>query len=250
MAILEQHSPTGDNRWDKKKIKKATQKLFDEIYEYSNRLYAESEQSVLLVLQGMDASGKDGLTRKLFQQTSPAWVNVHSFKKPNNKEMAQDYLWRIHQRTPAKGLITVFNRSYYEDILVPSVYGFIKPEIIEQRYEQINHFEKHLEENGTKIVKCYLNLSYEKQHEKLRERIENPAKNWKHSDGDWETRKHWHEFMDVYETLFERCNTVPWHIIPCDHNWTKEYAAAKILVETLKQMDPQFPKAELSLEKY
>ena len=242
--MLDQHLAAGPFDWDKKEIKRQTEDLLDDVYEYSKRLYAEGKRSILLVLQGMDASGKDGLTRALFRKVSPAWVNVHAFKKPTDEERAHDFLWRIHRVTAEKGLITVFNRSHYEDILVPSVYGYIDQEVIEQRYEQINHFEKHLEATGTKIIKCYLNVSYEKQKQKLLERINTQEKHWKHSDGDWETRKYWDDFMKVYETLFTRCNEVPWHFLPCDHNWTKLYAAARILVSTLKQMDPQFPDLE------
>ncbi len=244
MSLLSKHNSKGDKSWNKKEIKKKTEAILNEIAILHRRLYAEGKQSILLVLQGMDASGKDGLTRELFKKVSPAWVNVHSFKKPNDEEMAHDYLWRIHKRTPEKGMITVFNRSHYEDILVPSVYGFIDKAIIEKRYNQLNQFEKHLEENGTRIIKCYLNVSYEKQEEKLKERMTNPEKFWKHSDGDWETREHWDEFMKVYETIFERCNDVPWHIIPCDKNWTKLYTVATILLETLKEMNPQLPALE------
>lgn len=241
MGILAQHNPKGPQDWEKDTIKKKLKGLLDEIYEYNRRLYAEGKQSVLLILQGMDASGKDGLTRNLFEQSSPSWVKVHSFKKPSDKEFAHDFLWRIHQCAPEKGMITVFNRSHYEDILVPSVYGYIDQEAIDKRYNQINQFEKHLEENGTRIIKCYLNVSYEKQEQKLLERINTPDKNWKHSDGDWETREKWHEFMDVYESLFERCNDIPWNIIPCDRNWTKSYTVANILLDTLKDMNPQYP---------
>ncbi len=248
MALLDNHRADGPQDWDKKEIKDTTDDLLDDVYEYSKRLYAEGKRSVLIVLQGMDASGKDGLTRTLFRKVSPSWVNVHSFKKPTDTEMAHDFLWRIHQCTPEKGTITVFNRSHYEDILVPSVYGYIDQETIDKRYEQINQFEKHLEANGTKILKFYLNVSYEKQEQKLLERINTKEKHWKHSDGDWETRDKWHEFMKVYDTVFERCNDIPWHIIPCDHNWTKLYSAADILINTLKEMDPQFP--ELDSERF
>lgn len=244
MGTLAKHNPKGNSSWEKKKIKKETELLLEEIYGYINKLYAEGKQSVLIVLQGMDASGKDGLTRNLFKMVSPAWVNVHSFKKPNDEEFAHDFLWRIHKKTPEKGMVTVFNRSHYEDILVPSVYGYLDKETIEKRYEQINQFEKYLEANGTRVIKCYLNLSYEKQGLKLQERIDTPEKNWKHSDGDWATREHWDEFMEVYETLFEKCNDVPWNIIPCDRNWTKLYSVATILRDTLKEMNPQFPGLE------
>lgn len=248
MGILDQHSTSGPAHWEKKETEAATKVLLDEIYEYSKRLYAEGKRSILLVLQGMDASGKDGLTRTLFKEVSPAWVTVHSFKKPTDKEAAHDFLWRIHQCTPENGIITVFNRSHYEDILVPSVYGYIDKETIDKRYDQINAFEKYLEANGTTILKFYLNVSYDKQEEKLLERINTREKHWKHSDGDWSTRDNWDSFIQVYEQIFERCNEVPWHIIPCDHNWTKLHTAATILVDTLKQMDPQFP--ELDSERF
>ena len=241
MALLDNHRPNGPENWNKKQIKKATEPLLDDLYEYTKRLYAEGKRSILIVLQGMDASGKDGLTRTLFQKVSPAWVNVHSFKKPSDEEFAHDFLWRIHKRTPEKGIITVFNRSHYEDILVPSVYGYIDQATIDQRYDQINQFERYLEANGTKVLKFYLNVSYDKQEQKLNERINTKEKHWKHSDGDWETREHWNEFMDVYESIFQRCDDIPWHIIPCDHNWTKLYTAAQIVADTLKEMDPQFP---------
>ncbi|MBU2020108.1 MAG: polyphosphate kinase [Bacteroidetes bacterium] len=241
MNILKKHNPDGPSSWRKPKIERETGKLLDEIYEWSKKLYGESQQSVLLVLQGMDASGKDGLVRELFQKVSPAWVNVHSFKKPTDEELAHDFLWRVHSKTPKKGMITVFNRSHYEDILVPSVYGYIDKKTIDNRYKQINDFEQMLEENGTKIIKIYMNLSLNVQERKLRERIDTPEKHWKHSDGDWETRSQWNEFMEVYERIFERCNEVPWHIVPCNRNWTKVYSVAKIIVEELRKMDPKFP---------
>lgn len=244
MGVLDKKSALGNPDWDKDKIEKKTDDLIDEAYDLIKRLYAENKQSVLLVLQGMDASGKDGLTRTLFKKVSPAWVNVQSFKKPSDEEMAHDYLWRIHKHTPKKGMITVFNRSHYEDILVPSVYGYIDKKTIENRYEQINQFEKYLEENGIKVLKFYLNVSKEKQLIKLNERIDTPEKHWKHSDGDWETREHWEEFMKVYEQIFQRCNDVPWHFIPCDRNWEKLYVASQILVKTLKEINPQFPNLE------
>lgn len=248
MTLLSQHSPSGPAHWVKDDIKKETKALLEELYEYTRRLYAEGERSILLVLQGMDASGKDGLTRSLFKLASPAWVDVHSFKKPSALEAEHHFLWRIQQRVPKKGMIGVFNRSHYEDILVPSVYGHIDDEVVESRYEAINHFEQYLERNGTRVIKCYLNLSHEKQKEKLLERVQRAEKHWKHSDGDWETREYWQRFMEVYETLFSRCNHVPWNIIPCDKNWTKLYTVATILLAELKQIDPSYP--SLSSERF
>jgi len=244
MNILKSHNPDGPASWSKTKIERETAKLLDQLYEFTKRLHGEGKQSILLVLQGMDASGKDGLVRELFTKASPAWIQVHSFKKPTDEEFAHDFLWRIHQKTPAKGMITVFNRSHYEDILVPSVYGYIDKKVIDKRYQQINDFERMLEENGTRVVKIYLNLSYNVQERKLRERIDTPEKHWKHSDGDWDSREKWNEFMAVYEKIFEKCNTVPWHIVPCNKNWTKLYATAKAMVEVMRKMNPQFPPLE------
>jgi len=241
MGILDKHLPSGNPEWDKKEIEKQTDVLLDEIYASTIKLIAEKKQSVLIVLQGMDASGKDGLTRNLFKKVSPTMVTVHSFKKPTELEAAHDFLWRIHKKVPEHGMITVFNRSHYEDILVPSVYGYIDEKTIEKRYQLINDFEKMLEANGTRVLKFYMNISYEQQEINLMERVNDLEKHWKHSDGDWATRDRWSDFMKVYETIFEKCNAVPWHFIPCDKNWTKLYATAKVVSETLQQMDPQFP---------
>ena len=241
MNTIQSHLSAGSPNWDKDQIKEQTDILLKEIYEYSKRLYAERGQSLLIILQGIDASGKDGLTRSLFQEVSPAWVNVHSFKKPSEEEAAHDFLWRIHKRMPEKGMITVFNRSHYEDILVPSVYGYLDAETINARYEQINRFEEYLEANGTRILKFFLNISYEKQEIKLMERVNTAEKHWKHSDGDWETRERWDAFMAVYNRILVECNRVPWHVLPCDHNWTKLYSAAQLVVDILKEMNPQYP---------
>ncbi len=240
MALLDNHDPKGLKHWNKEDIKAETKDILKEIAEYTKRLYAEGERSILVVLQGMDASGKDGLTRTLFGKSSPAWIDVHSFKKPSIEESAHDFLWRIHKCTPKKGMINVFNRSHYEDILVPSVYGLFDPETIESRYEKINQFEKYLESTGTKIIKFYMNLSYDKQEEKLLERINLREKHWKHSDNDWESRDNWNAFMKVYDTIFSRCNDIPWHIIPCDTNWAKLYSGAQILLKELKEINPQY----------
>lgn len=241
MPKLKSISTDAPSDWDKKEIKNETDKLLDIIYEYGKKIVAGKQKSLLIVLQGMDASGKDGLTRTLFQKLSPAWVKVHSFKKPTEIEFAHDFLWRIHKRVPENGMITVFNRSHYEDILVPSVYGYIDTDVIENRYELINDFEKMLEANGTKIIKFYLHLSKEKQEIKLKERINTLEKHWKHSDGDWETREYWDEFMKVYESILEKCNDIPWHIIPCDKNWVKLHSAATILVGILEAMNLEYP---------
>lgn len=241
MKSLKKYDPDGPKDWEKDEKEEQTEKNILEISELIKRMYAARKESILLILQGMDASGKDGLTREIFSHISPTWVNVYSFKKPTDEEFAHDFLWRVHKITPAKGTLTVFNRSHYEDILVPSVYGYIDQDTIDKRYSQINDFEQMLEENGTRVIKIYLNLGYDRQEEKLMERVTDPTKHWKHSDDDWATREHWDEFMDVYDRIFDKCDKVPWHIVPCNKNWTKNYAVSEILLECLKDMNPDFP---------
>ncbi|MES2588332.1 MAG: PPK2 family polyphosphate kinase [Bacteroidota bacterium] len=248
MGILKNNNPSGDSNWVKEDIIKETNVNIEEISELTEKLFAEKKHGVLLVLQGMDASGKDGLTKDVFSKVSPTWVNVVSFKKPSDIEMLHDYWWRIHKSMPEKGTITVFNRSHYEEILIPSVYETLDKKVINKRYKQIDDFEIMLEENNIHIVKIYLNLSYEKQEEKLLERINNIDKHWKHSDLDWETRKKWNEFMNVYEEIFDKCNSIKWNIVPADKNWTKNYATSKVLLNKLKEIDPKFP--DLISEKF
>jgi PPK2 family polyphosphate:nucleotide phosphotransferase len=241
MSRLKVISPGGPAAADKAKIERETERLVDQIAEFSKKLFAEKKESVLLILQGMSASGKDGLVRTLFQKVSPTWLNVHSFKKPSDEELAHDFLWRIHKKLPPKGMITVFNRSHYEDILVPSVYGTFGKTTIERRYEQINQFEKYLEENGTHIIKVYLHISQEKQASRLKERINNPEKHWKHDDHDWNEKLHWKEFMGVYERIFEKCDYIPWHVVPSNKNWLKVDSVGKLLVQTFKKINPKYP---------
>jgi PPK2 family polyphosphate:nucleotide phosphotransferase len=195
------------DRAQKENIKKENEALVKEIIDFQRRMYADSQHSMLVIFQGMDASGKDSATRKVFSGVNPLGIKVHSFKKPSDEELKHDFLWRVHKYVPAKGMIQVFNRSHYEDILVPSVEGYLSPEFIEQRYDQINHFEKLLMNgNRTTILKFYLHTSKEEQLERLTERLENPEKHWKHNDGDWTTREKWNEYRAVYERIFERCN--------------------------------------------
>lgn len=227
--------------WNKQEVKRENSALLEEIYSYQRKLYAEGKRALLIVMQGMDAAGKDGLTRNLFSLASPAWTEVQSFKKPTENEIAHHYLWRVSKVLPKKGNIGVFNRSHYEDILVPSVYGYLNKNSVQKRYEHINNFEKMLVDEGIEVLKFYLNVSYDKQEEKLIERTQNPEKFWKHSDGDWDTRENWDAFMNVYEDIFDKCDAIPWHVIPSDKNWVKLNFAAKIVLDKLKEMHPQLP---------
>jgi PPK2 family polyphosphate:nucleotide phosphotransferase len=204
------------NHLKKKEIKRELKQLKEKMIAFQKKMNAQGKYSLLLVFQGMDASGKDGATRRVLEGVNPSGIKVKSYKKPTDEEFAHDFLWRVHQHTPAKGMIQVFNRSHYEDILVPSVMGYIPKEEIEKRYELINSFEKLLEHNGTKVLKFYLHVSKEEQLVRLQERIDNPEKHFKHNDGDWETRENWDRYMGVYLSVFDKCNDIPWHIIPSD----------------------------------
>jgi PPK2 family polyphosphate:nucleotide phosphotransferase len=227
---------------DKKEIKEETAKLLEEFNALQYLLYAESKHSVLVILQGMDASGKDGAIRNVFGALNPQGVRVHSFKVPTVRELAQDFLWRIHQHAPPKGMIQIFNRSHYEDVLVTRVKGWCSEECARKRFEAINDFEKLVQEhNATSIFKFYLHISYEEQHERLMERLEDPTKHWKYNKGDFEERELWDQYMQMYEEVFQHCNRVPWTIVPADQNWMKEYVIAKALVEHMRDLDMKYP---------
>lgn len=213
------------------------------IRDLAHKLYGESERSLLIVLQGMDTSGKDSTTEAIFAYTPPLNVKVAAFKAPNKTELAHDYLWRIHNVCPSKGEITVFNRSHYEDVLVVKVRGFATHEAVEQRYQQINDFERHLTENGTTVLKFMLNISYEAQGERLRDRLIVPDKRWKFNPGDLEDRKLWPNFMAAYETMVQRTSTehAPWHVIPSDNRTTRKAIITAKVRETLEAMNPAYP---------
>jgi len=233
--------PAFNKEWEKKDIKKKTDDLLKEIGRLQYKMYAQRKYSLLIIFQGTDASGKDGLTRGLLKYCNPIGIKIKSFKKPTPEEYAHDFLWRIHQVSPAKGDIQIFIRSHYEDILVPTVEGLFPEELIEKRYSLINDFEKLLEHNDTMVLKFYLNVSPEAQEERLMERINLKEKNWKHKDGDWETRNKMSEYIKVYERIFEECSEIPWHIVPADRNWQKLYYVAEEVLKTLGSLDLQWP---------
>ncbi len=213
------------------------------IDEMQDRLYAEKKQSLLVVFQGIDTSGKDGTTKAVFSQTSPLGLRVHAFGKPSSNELARDYLWRIHNKIPSKGEIAIFNRSHYEDVLIGRVRGLAPMAQIEQRYEQINNFEKHLVENNIKVIKLMLHISRRTQGERLLERLENPNKRWKFNPGDLEDRKLWDDYQDAYELAVERCSTkeAPWYVVPSDSRSRRKAIAARIVRGALEEMDPKIP---------
>jgi PPK2 family polyphosphate:nucleotide phosphotransferase len=207
-----------------------------------NLLYAESKHSVLIVVQGLDASGKDGVVRNVFGKLNPQGVLVKSFKVPTPEEAAHDFLWRVHLHAPAKGMIQLFNRSHYEEILVTRVHKWCDDEMAHKRMKTINDFEELLQvHNHTQILKFYLHVSREEQHKRLKERTKDPSKMWKYNERDFAEAKLWKEYMQAYEDCFEHCDKVPWTIVPSDQNWYKEYIIAKQLHELLKNLDMQYP---------
>lgn len=234
-------STTPPNDWNEKEGKKQTEKYLKEIEKLQNILMAGEEKSLLIILQGMDAAGKDSTVRKVLAVMNPIGMNVVAFKKPSSLEMSHDFLWRIHQVVPRKGQVTVFNRSHYEDVLVQRVHKWVDEDTIKKRFKHINNFEELLTDQGTVILKLFLNISPEEQLKKLDERTVNPEKYWKHNQNDYEERKHWSEYMKCYEDVLNQCSNIPWHVIPCDNKKYKEYLVAKKVYETLKDMQLHFP---------
>jgi len=227
---------------DKDKTKKRTQEILDELDELQNLLYAENKHSLLVVIQGMDASGKDGVIRNVFGKLNPQGVTVKSFKAPTAEELSHDFLWRVHSHAPAKGVIQLFNRSHYEDILITRVHKWCDDKTAKKRMEAINDFEKLLEKhNDTHILKFYLHISPEEQQERLQERMSDPGKQWKYNENDFAEAKLWDIYMQMYEDCFEYCNDVPWTIVPADQNWYKEHVIASAAYDTLKSLDMKYP---------
>jgi len=227
---------------DKEEAKKDIAEILEKLDELQNLLYAESKHSVLVIIQGMDASGKDGAIRNVFGKLNPQGVEVKSFKVPKAEDAAHDFLWRVHLHAPPKGIIQIFNRSHYEDILVTRVHKWIDDQVAKKRMEAINDFEKLLSEhNNTAILKFYLHVSPEKQLERLNERIRDPKKQWKYNESDFGEARLWDIYMEMYEDCFENCDHIPWVIVPADQNWYKEYIIASKIFDTLKRFNMEYP---------
>ena len=228
--------------FDKQATKEKNIKITDDLNDLQNLLYAEGKHSVLIVIQGMDASGKDGVVRNVLGKMNAQGVMVKSFKAPTAEELSHDFLWRVHSHAPAKGMIQLFNRSHYEDILITRVHKWCNDETAKKRMKAINDFEKLLaEHNNTIILKFYLHISPEEQQERLQDRIKDPTKQWKYNENDFSEAKLWKEYMTVYEDCFENCNDIPWIIVPSDQNWYKEHIIAKKLHEALEDLKMQYP---------
>jgi PPK2 family polyphosphate:nucleotide phosphotransferase len=215
-----------------------------------NALYAESTRSVLLVLQGLDASGKDGPIRSVFTGLNPQGCRVVSFKVPTATELAHDFLWRVHGACPARGEITIFNRSHYEDVVAVRVRKLADEQVWQARYEHIRAFEKLLADEGTTVVKVFLHVSREEQRARLQERLDDPAKRWKWRAGDLDDRARWDDFSAAYEDALRETSThwAPWYVVPADHNWSRNLAVAEILTAALERLDPKLPDPEPGIE--
>lgn len=227
----------------KKASKKELKKLSKDLDRLQELLYAEHKHKLLVVLQAMDTGGKDGTIRYAYQGFNPQGVRVVSFKAPTSTELAHDYLWRIHQQTPGKGEIIIFNRSHYEDVLVVRVHDLVPKETWEKRYRQINDFERMLTDEGTTILKFFLNISEDEQKERLQARLEDKSKNWKFSADDLKERKMWKDYMKAYEHVLSKTSTkyAPWHVVPANKKWYRNLAVASITAQTLRGLNMKYP---------
>lgn len=238
--------PFNDNGAGKAEAKGLLEEQKEKLFELQDVLYADGSQALLVVFQAMDAGGKDGCIRNVFSGLNPQGVRVASFKAPTTEELAHDFLWRIHREVPRKGIVGVFNRSHYEDVLIVCVKNLVPKQIWSQRYELINAFETGLSLAGTKIVKFYLHIDKKEQKERLQERLDTPEKNWKFNPGDLPERENWNAYMKAFGEVFERCSspTAPWYVIPANNKWYRDVVVAQIILETLQSMKLKYPRAD------
>lgn len=248
MIELKDISSDPPKDFSKEEARKLTKKYTERLAELQNALIANGKHSLLVIFQGMDGSGKDGAVKKVFADCTASNIRVFSFKKPSKEEFAHDFLWRVHKQCPEKGMIQVFNRSQYEDILIQRVHGWISEEHVEKRMAAINAFEELLEfDNNTHVCKFFLHIDKEDQEKQLRERLDDPLKYWKHNDGDWDERQHWDKYMECYEYVLNN-SKIPWTITPVNKRWYRDYIVSKTLVEKLESLNLTYP--ELESEKF
>lgn len=214
-----------------------------EIITLQERLYAAAKQKLLIVFQAMDGGGKDGTIRSVFQGVNPQGVQVTAFKAPSADELAHDFLWRVHRSAPAAGMIGVFNRSHYEDVLVVRVHNLVPKSVWKPRYELINQFENLLTATGTRVIKFLLHISREEQKQRFEERIQDPAKRWKFDPADLEKRQFWDAYQEAFDDMLDECSpkSSPWYVVPGDENWFRDSVVSGVIAETLRDMNPQFP---------
>lgn len=235
----------------KKDGKKALPDLTERLARLQRRLWAESAQSLLIILQATDTGGKDGTIRHVFKGVNPQGVHVNNFAAPTDWELRHDYLWRVHHHVPEDGAITIFNRSHYEDVLVVRVKGLESEEVWSKRYRHIREFERVLADEGTTIVKLFLNISKEEQKERLQDRLDEPDKNWKFDPNDLDDRKLWDDYREAYRVAIEETSTAyaPWYVVPANRKWYRNLVVSNILIHTLEEMDPEFPEPTEGLDR-
>lgn len=242
---LDARDPNDSHGWARDDGEEATATELDRLADLQERLWAEGKRAVLIVLQGIDTSGKDGAIRKVAGAFNPQGCVVTSFKVPTPEELSHDFLWRIHRRVPGKGLVGIFNRSHYEDVLVVRVHSLVPEDVWRARYEQIRDFERLLHETGTTIIKFMLHISPDEQRERLQARYDDPTKHWKFSMGDLDERKRWDDYMAAFEEALSETSTAeaPWYVVPANRKWFRNLVVARIMAETLEEMAPDFPPA-------
>lgn len=228
---------------DKNGARKEFRQLRDELVEWQRRLYAERRHKLLIVLQAIDAGGKDGTTKKIMRGVNPQGVRVESFKVPNSHELAHDFLWRVHRVVPPAGYITVFNRSHYEDVLAPRVQKQVPEKVWRRRYRLINDFEAMLDATGTHILKFFLHISSEEQKRRFRERLHDPLKQWKFSMADLDKARNWAAYMEAYQDMLAECSTevAPWYVVPADQKWYRNLVVLRVVVDRLRRINPEYP---------
>jgi PPK2 family polyphosphate:nucleotide phosphotransferase len=228
---------------DRKRAESILKRNRKKIVKLQERLYAEDKGAVLLVLQAMDTGGKDSTLRSVTKGINPQGTRIYGFKAPSKKELARDFLWRVHEQVPPKGHIGIFNRSHYEDVLIVRVHGWAPPELTEARYGHINNFEALLHEHGTRVVKVMLNISKEYQLERLRRRLARPDKHWKFNPGDLKERALWLDYMSAYEAMLSKCSTenAPWYVVPAEQRWYRDAVVSQLLLNILESINPQYP---------
>jgi PPK2 family polyphosphate:nucleotide phosphotransferase len=249
---LDQYDPGETLGWKKDhKMKASLEKALRRIDSLQYVLYAEHKRAVLIVLQGLDAAGKDGTIRHVMSGVNPQGCHVTSFKVPTPEEAAHDFLWRVHKAIPGFGDLGIFNRSHYEDVLVARVHNFVPQKVWSRRYEEINRFETILHENNVTTLKFCLHISKDEQKKRLLERVDDPNKQWKLSQADFNERLFWDSYQKAYEDALTKCTTprAPWYIIPADKKWFRNLAVSHIIAETLEEMHPQFPEPSIDVKK-
>lgn len=241
-------SYTGEHETHETAVKEAAKEV-ERTRRLQYLLYADAQQSLLIVLQGLDAAGKDGTISHLFTGVNPQGTSVYGFKHPSPVEAAHDFLWRAHQRTPADGEMTIFNRSHYEDVLIVRVRKLVKRSVWSKRYELINDFEKMLSEHRTRVLKFYLHISPEEQLERFKQRLDDPSRRWKISESDYSERKLWPKYLEAYEDAIARTSTkrAPWYVIPANHKWFRNLAISQIVADALDEMDLKLPAPRVDL---